>query len=121
MTSGGKLVMVRRRFAPKAGRWSLPAGFMEYGEPPRRCAIRECREETGARIRLGGLVGVYSGDDDPRCHAVLIVYRAELLSRRMTAGDDASEIGLFAFSRLPRDIAFRAHRQAIRDYLKTVF
>ena len=117
-TLGGKLVMVRRKFEPKAGRWSLPAGFMEYGETPGQCAIRESREETGAIIKLTKLVGVYSGLDDPRCHAILIVYAATLLNKRLTAGDDASEIGLFPFSKLPKDIAFKAHRWAIRDYLK---
>ena len=120
-TLGGKLVMVRRKFEPKAGLWSLPAGFMEYGETPGHCAIRESFEETGARIKLTKLVGIYSGLDDPRCHAILIVYAATLLSKRLIAGDDASEIGLFPFSKLPKEIAFRAHRWAIRDYLKTSF
>lgn len=119
MTLGGKLVMVRRKYQPRAGLWSLPAGFMEYGETPQQCALRETLEETGGRASIEGLVGVYSGHDDPRCHAILIVYRARLLSKALTAGDDASEIGLFPFGRLPRGIAFRAHRWAIRDYLKT--
>jgi 8-oxo-dGTP diphosphatase len=118
MTVRGRLVMVRRKFEPKAGLWSLPAGFMEYGETPGQCAIRESLEETGARIKLTRLVGVYSGLDDPRCHAILIVYAARLLNRKLVAGDDASEIGLFPFDALPKTIAFRAHRQAIRDHLK---
>jgi len=118
ITLDGKLVMVRRKFQPKAGLWSLPAGFMEYGETPQQCAIRELREETGARIKPTKLVGVYSGGDDPRCHAILIIYAARLLSKILTAGDDASEIGLFPFSKLPKAIAFRAHRWAIRDYVK---
>lgn len=120
MTLGGQLVMVRRKYEPRSGLWSLPAGFMEYGESPEQCAVRETLEETGGRVRLEGLVGVYSGRDDPRCHAILIVYRARLLSKRLTAGDDASEIGLFPFDRLPRGIAFRAHRQAIRDHLRAL-
>jgi 8-oxo-dGTP diphosphatase len=120
MTVNGRLVMVRRKFAPRAGLWSLPAGFMEYGESPEQCAIREVREETGARVTLTKLVGVYSGADDPRCHAILIIYAARLLNKKLTAGDDASEIGLFPFAKLPKAIAFRAHRWAIRDYLKVM-
>ncbi len=118
ITQGGKLVMVRRKYEPKAGMWSLPAGFMEFGETPEQCAIREILEETGARIKPTRLVGVYSGADDPRCHAILIVYAARRLNQTLAAGDDASEIGLFAFDKLPKAIAFRAHRWAIRDYLK---
>ena len=118
VTVDGKLVMVRRKFEPKAGLWSLPAGFMEYGETPEQCAIRELFEETGARIKPTKLVGVYSGADDPRCHAILIIYAARLLNKKLTAGDDAAEIGLFPFDQLPHKIAFHAHRWAIKDYLK---
>src|SRR6185369_3961531 len=52
------VLMVRRKFAPAVGAWCLPAGFMEYGESPERCAVRELREETGLRARLTGLFGV---------------------------------------------------------------
>ena len=42
-----ELLLVRRRYEPRAGAWCLPAGFLEYGESPSRCALRELREETG--------------------------------------------------------------------------
>jgi ADP-ribose pyrophosphatase YjhB (NUDIX family) len=114
----GRLLLVRRKYPPYPGLWSMPAGFMEYGESPEQCAVRETKEETGLRMRVGRLVGVYSGRDDPRTHAILIVYRGTVLSGRPRAGDDASEIGWFTVGRLPR-LAFRAHRRAIRDLMKT--
>ncbi len=117
LARAGRLLLVRRKYPPYAGLWSMPAGFMEYGESPEQCAAREALEETGLRVRLGGLVGVYSGRDDPRTHAILIVYRGTSFSGRPRAGDDASEIGWFPLDELPR-LAFRAHRQAIRDLLK---
>src|SRR5262245_39536349 len=49
------VLLVRRKFDPRAGAWCLPAGFMEYGESPERCAVRELFEETGIRARLTGL------------------------------------------------------------------
>jgi 8-oxo-dGTP diphosphatase len=88
---------------------------MEYGEHPERTAVREAKEETGLTIRLSGLFGVYAGRDDPRTRAVLILYRAEIVGGRLRAGDDASEVGFFALDRLPRPIAFRAHREALKD------
>lgn len=110
----GRLLLVRRKYPPYPGLWSMPAGFMEYGESPRECAARESFEETGLRVKPGELVGVYSGCDDPRTHAILIVYRATSFSGRPRAGDDASEVGWFPLDRLPR-LAFRAHLRAIRD------
>lgn len=113
----GRLLLVRRKYSPYPGLWSMPAGFMEYEESPEECASRETLEETGLGIKVGKLVGVYSGHDDPRTHAILIVYRGTVLSGRPQAGDDASEIGWFPVGRLPR-LAFRAHRRAIDDLIK---
>ena len=108
--------MVKRKFAPRAGAWCLPAGFMEYGETPRHCAVRELREETGLRGKLGALFGVYAGHDDPRVRAVLILYVAERAGGRLTPGDDAIEARFFPPTALPRAIAFEAHRQALADF-----
>src|SRR3989442_7480795 len=68
------VLLVKRRFAPRAGAWCLPAGFMEYGETPRRCAVRELREETGLRGRLGTPFRAHARVDDPRVSAILILY-----------------------------------------------
>jgi len=113
----GKLVLVKRKYEPFAGLWSLPSGFMEYGESAQECAAREAKEETNLKIKTGPLVGVYSGVDDPRCHVILVVYQGQAMTSNMVAGDDASQIELFNPKSLPRDIAFKAHRYAIRDFL----
>src|SRR5205823_476836 len=109
------VLLVRRRYEPAAGDWCLPAGFMEYGESPRRCAVRELREETGLRARLTGLFGVYAGFDDPRVRAVLILYAAERIGGRLRPGDDAIEARWFPLARLPRRIAFASHRRALEE------
>jgi 8-oxo-dGTP diphosphatase len=109
------VLLVRRRFDPAAGAWCLPSGFMEYGETPERCAMRELREETGVRARLTGLFGVYAGDDDPRVRAILILYTGERTGGRLKPGDDAREAIYHPLDRLPRRIAFAAHRRALED------
>jgi 8-oxo-dGTP diphosphatase len=110
------ILMVKRRYDPAAGAWCLPAGFMEYGETPERCAVRELREETGVRARLTGLFGVYAGFDDPRVRSVLILYTARRVSGRLTPGDDAIEARYFPLRRLPRRIAFASHRAALAEF-----
>jgi NADH pyrophosphatase NudC (nudix superfamily) len=47
----GRVVLVRRRYEPRAGYWALPAGFMELGESAEEAAIRECHEETGLLVQ----------------------------------------------------------------------
>ena len=56
----GRVVLVRRRYEPRAGFWALPAGFMELGESAEEAAIRECHEETGLLVQIDHLLGVYS-------------------------------------------------------------
>lgn len=112
---GGRVLLAKRAHEPKLGSWGIPAGFMEYGEHPESTAVREAKEETGLVVRLEGLFGVYAGRDDPRTRAVLILYRAKITGGRLQAGDDASEVGYFSLDSLPRPIAFRAHREALRD------
>ena len=111
-----EILLVRRRFAPRAGYWCLPSGFMEYGEKPERTALRELKEETGIVGRLQGLFGVYAGHDDPRVRAVLILYRAIRAGGRLKPGDDAVEARFFAVNRWPRAIAFEAHRLALEEF-----
>jgi 8-oxo-dGTP diphosphatase len=111
----GRVLLARRAHEPRRGSWGIPAGFMEYGEHPESTAVREAKEETGLVVKLGEIFGVYAGRDDPRTRAVLILYRAKAAAGRLRAGDDASEVGFFALDRLPRPIAFRAHREALQD------
>ncbi len=114
----GRVVLVKRGIEPRAGYWALPSGFAEYGETIEQTAIRECHEETGLEIELDDLLGVYSVNSDFYGHLVLVLYSAHIVDGEMVAGDDASEVGLFAPAELPTDIAFQAHREALRDWRK---
>jgi ADP-ribose pyrophosphatase YjhB (NUDIX family) len=112
----GQVLLVRRKYNPYIGDWSLPAGFIEYGESPESCALRETKEETNLEVKLTSLFKVYSGSDDPRVRAILIVYLAEIISGELKPGDDASEAKFFSVNNIPSNIAFQSHRQALKDY-----
>jgi 8-oxo-dGTP diphosphatase len=116
----GRVVLVRRGIEPHVGSWTLPAGFTEYGETVEETAIRECHEETGLEIELDDLLGVYSVNSDFYGHLVLVLYFAHIVDGELIAGDDASEVALFAPAELPTDIAFQAHHQALLDWRKTI-
>jgi 8-oxo-dGTP diphosphatase len=55
-----RLLLVRRS---DSGFWAMPGGTMELNESVETCAHREVLEETGAVIRVTGIVGVYSDPD----------------------------------------------------------
>lgn len=115
-----RVLLVRRAHPPKLGWWCLPAGFMEWNEHPAETAVREVAEETGLDIALTGFFEVYSGDDDPRSNAVLILYLAVIVGGQLEARDDADEVDFFHLDRLPEQIAFVAHNQALTDYNRRI-
>lgn len=115
-TDGG-VVLVRRGVAPRAGYWGLPAGYVEADERAEDAAVRETWEETGLRVEIEDLLGVYSFGREPQT-GVLILYAARTVGGELRAGDDAQEVQSFALEDLPPDeqIAFHTHLQALRDW-----
>lgn len=111
----GEVLMVQRKFEPRAGMWTLPAGFVEYDEHVTECAIRETKEETNLDVVLDGLFGAYMAMDDPRVHAVLLLYRCRRIGGDLRAGDDALDARFFPLYQTPKEIAFKAHAQALED------
>jgi ADP-ribose pyrophosphatase YjhB (NUDIX family) len=115
LVEGGAVLLVQRKFEPRVGMWTLPAGFVEYDEHVEGCAIRETKEETNLVVELDGLFGAYMAMDDPRVRVVLLLYRARRVGGELRAGDDAIDARFFPLANTPKDIAFIAHEQALAD------
>ena len=113
--TAGKIVLVRRRNPPPG--WAIPGGFVDVGENVRDAAVREALEETGLRVTLTALLGVYSEPGrDPRQHTISTVFvgTAEGSPRGM---DDAAEAALFSEDDLPSPVAFD-HARILADYFR---
>ena len=110
---GSDVLLVKRKYDPRIGTWSLPAGFLELGEAPEECAVREAKEETNLDIEIGALYGVFPAIDDPRSQVVLIVYRGVIIGGEVRPGDDALEAQFFHLDKLPPDISFTSHRKVL--------
>ncbi len=110
----GQLLFNRRDIDPGMGKWGLPAGYVELGEPVEEAAIREVFEETGLEVRLEGLVGVYT---NVQTGVVLVIYAAQIVSGEPVAGHETQAVGFFAPDALP-ELAFEQNRQIIADWLR---
>jgi ADP-ribose pyrophosphatase YjhB (NUDIX family) len=93
IVSGARVVLIRRRFEPLAGEWSLPGGVVEAGETLDSCVAREMREETGLEVEIGPVIEVFdriTRDDDGRVryHYVLVDYLCWPRGGTLQAGSD---------------------------------
>lgn len=111
----GGVLLVRRRYDPFKGLWTMPAGFVEHGERIEDTAVRELEEETGLKVRVEGLYAVESCLDDPRGESVIVIYRGTVEGGELRAGDDAGEARFFDPSDLP-GIAFACQRRILARF-----
>ena len=100
--AAGRLLLVKRApGATRAGLWSIPAGYVDYGEDVRTAAARELLEETGLEAEVGDAVWVASNFHDPAKLTVGIWFAGTVTGGSLRAGDDAEEAAFFATDELP--------------------
>ena len=105
VVADGSVLMCRRAIEPRRGFWTLPAGYLEYGETLEEGAAREAWEEARADIVLDGILGVFTIG---RIGQVQVIFRGRFAAEpHFAAGDESLEVALFAPERIPRQhIAF---------------
>ena len=120
--SAGELLLMQRS---DNGHWGLPGGYVERGETVAAAAAREVYEETGVRIDVGRLVGVYSDParqviayaDGRRVHAINLCFEARATgSGTATTPHETLATGYFAANALPAPFV-PIHEIRIRDAL----
>lgn len=112
-----KVLLVKRKFEPKAGYWTLPAGFIEYDETAELAAQRETCEETGLEVKIVKLYDVLGSCEKFTTPVVLVVYIAKRVGGTLVPGDDAIEADFFSLDKLPENIAFSSHLTALKKYI----
>lgn len=113
-----RILLCRRAIEPGHGLWTLPAGYMETGETIAVAVAREAREEAGAELDVGPLIGVY---DIPRISQVQLMHRARLLNpQAIAAGVESLEVALFRWADIPWDrLAFPSVRWTLEQWRAT--
>ena len=110
----GRILLTRRTINPARGLWTFPGGYVDYGETVTDAALRETWEETGLKVDLGSLVGVYTYPGAP----VIIVYNAHVLSGTLTPCTENDLLEWRVPAEIPwEQLAFPSTRDALRDWV----
>ncbi|MGI8588534.1 MAG: NUDIX domain-containing protein [Chloroflexia bacterium] len=117
--AGERLLLTRRA---DNGQWCLPGGAMEPGESAAEACASEVWEETGLRVCLGSLIGVYSSPnriieypDGNRYHVVSLLFFAEPISGELAFSDETTEFGYFTSAEIAGLDLLPSHRERIPD------
>src|SRR3990172_13194573 len=55
-----EILLCKRAINPKKGYWDMIGGFLKNGEDAEKGALREFLEETGAKVRLIDILGIFN-------------------------------------------------------------
>ena len=118
----GKFLLTKRS---DNGQWCLPGGAVESGESLAQACEREVFEETGLRVRVKRLVGVYSHPDQlvvyPDGHKAFIVaihFEVQVTGGKLGLSNETTDFGYFTFEETESLQMLGRHRERILDSLR---
>src|SRR3989344_7973826 len=98
-----EILLTRRNIEPFRGKWVLPGGHVKYGETVENALLREVEEETGLKVEIIKLHGVYSNPKrDPRYHIICICFICKIISGEPKTNFEVGEISFFSIQHLPK-------------------
>ncbi len=126
LDDAGRVLLVRRR----DGSWTHPAVHVEPGGSWAQAALREFAEETGGRVELDGVLGIYSDPDTQtyeypsgeRVQFVGVAFRGTVVAEGTPDGAETVDVSWFAEGSLPaalfepaKPIVHNAFRHQVGD------
>lgn len=118
----GRIFLTRRT---DNGQWCLPGGGMDSGESVTEACEREVWEETGLRVRVKRMVGVYSHPDQlvvypdgNKAHIVALHFEAEFVGGQPTLSTETTDFGYFTMDEIQGMEFLGRHKERILDTLE---
>jgi len=107
------------------GRWCLPGGGMESGESAAQACEREVWEETGLKVRVTRLIGVYSNPDQlviypdgNKAFFVVMSFEAEIIGGELGLSNETTAFGYFSLKEMESMPMHAQHKGRVEDALQ---
>jgi ADP-ribose pyrophosphatase YjhB (NUDIX family) len=109
-----KILLCKRAIEPRAGNWTLPAGYMENRETTLQAAMRETQEEANADVEIKELYALFN---IPHISQVYLIFRAALLNLDFKPGAESLDVKLFKEQDIPwEELAFPVISETLKRY-----
>ncbi len=102
--------------------WCLPSGGMEPGESASETCIREVLEETGLKIEVVRLIGIYTTPfelieyrDGTRVQLVALCFEGKVLEGELSLSNETTDYNYFSFEQISSLDLMINHKQRIID------
>ena len=124
---GDHILLVKRRYEPNQGKWSIPGGMIELGETVRDAVGREIEEEVGLKIEVEDIVDVvdniiHDEKGNVRYHYIIIDFSATPISGELKGNTEVMDVKWFSSNDL-RNLDITASTRKLLDKfsLQTLF
>jgi 8-oxo-dGTP diphosphatase len=91
--------------------WNLPGGGVKVGELPTHAAVRETKEETGLKIEIDDLVGVYGQLEKDK---LSFVFLGTIVGGKLKKSKEADVHFFFKLKKLPEN-TLPVHISRLKD------
>jgi ADP-ribose pyrophosphatase YjhB (NUDIX family) len=116
---GGDVLLLKDKVGFYRGKWSLPGGYLDHGETPDQCVVRELEEEAGVLGEAVRLVRVDSQVVPSGFHFLTFHYagraRTEAFKLKEDEVEDARWVPL---AQAAREVASEHSRACLQDLLR---
>lgn len=116
-----RILLVKRKNAPKKGKWAIPGGLVELGESLQQAAQREVREETGLTIKAKEPIHTFdlierTPNGKILFHYVVVDVLAIYVRGKIRSSDDAADARWFS----PEELKILEMTETTRVLLKKI-
>lgn len=111
----GRILLVREAVD---GRWAMPGGWGDIGDFPAAMVAREVREESGFKVSVDKLVGVFDlNREHPHefFHVYKLVFLCTILEGRPAPSLETLEVDFFGMDSLPPLSERRTNRRILEE------
>lgn len=116
-----QVLLLRRKSKLGDGKWSPPGGYLDFGETPEECAMREAREETGINVTSVSFIGITNDlFEDNEKHFITIWMKANSFEGTpyINAAYEMTDLQWFDWTDLPNNL-FEPFKKVVQDQIYT--